>query len=282
MARARNIKPGLFRNEVLGVADPIYTLAFEGLWIYADREGRLEDRPMRLKADIFPYRDVRMEDVLGWLQQRGFIVRYRVKGAAYIEIVNFAKHQNPHVKEAPSAIPSPSEADPEEEPATAQNHASTVQAQCENGASTSAALRIPDSGFRIPDTGSLIPDPLTHKATAPESGRAEAAVCVSEAGRICFALKRAGVSDVNPGHPTLNTLLKAGATVDEFLGAAKTGEGKGFAYVLGIVAKQRTRAADIAQKIVHGPLSPNPVQNTPSRNKNTGAGAAIYAGAFND
>ena len=26
-----------------------------GLWTQADREGRLEDRPMRLKASLFPY-----------------------------------------------------------------------------------------------------------------------------------------------------------------------------------------------------------------------------------
>ena len=51
MARSRNIKPSLFKNEVLGVADPLYTILFEGLWVLADREGRLEDRPLRIKAE---------------------------------------------------------------------------------------------------------------------------------------------------------------------------------------------------------------------------------------
>ncbi len=55
--RARNIKPGFFKNEHLGTADPIVALLFEGLWLLADRDGRLEDRPLRIKAEIFPYRE---------------------------------------------------------------------------------------------------------------------------------------------------------------------------------------------------------------------------------
>ena len=53
MARARNIKPGFFKNEILGVADPLYSLLFEGLWVLADRAGRLEDRPFASRARSF-------------------------------------------------------------------------------------------------------------------------------------------------------------------------------------------------------------------------------------
>ena len=107
MARARNIKPGLFKNEVLGVADPIYTLAFEGLWLLADREGRLEDRPLRIKAETFPYRDgVDINAILDWLKENDFITRYTVAGKAFIQINNFGKHQNPHKNEPESVIPS--------------------------------------------------------------------------------------------------------------------------------------------------------------------------------
>src|SRR5690606_4471799 len=105
MARARNIKPALFKNEVLGVADPLYTLLFEGLWLLADREGRLEDRPLRIKAEIFPYRDsVKIDDMLSWLDENGFIVHYQVGEGRFIEVLNFNKHQNPHKNEAPSEI----------------------------------------------------------------------------------------------------------------------------------------------------------------------------------
>jgi len=30
-------------------------LLYPGLWMLADREGRLEDRPLRIKAEILPY-----------------------------------------------------------------------------------------------------------------------------------------------------------------------------------------------------------------------------------
>ena len=106
MARARNIKPALFKNEVLGVADPLYTLCFEGLWLLADRDGRLEDRPIRIRAEIFPYREgLNIESILEWLACNDFIIRYRHGENRYIQIVNFAKHQNPHKNEAPSEIP---------------------------------------------------------------------------------------------------------------------------------------------------------------------------------
>lgn len=107
MARARNIKPALFKNEILGVADPIYTLLFSGLWLLADREGRLEDRPLRIKAELFPYREgIDMPAMLGWLRDSGFIYRYSYGENRYIEIANFTKHQNPHKNEVPSEIPS--------------------------------------------------------------------------------------------------------------------------------------------------------------------------------
>lgn len=147
MARARNIKPGLFKNEVLGVADPIYTLLFEGLWLLADREGRLEDRPLRIKAEVFPYRDgINMEAMLGWLVDAGFIQRYQVGGLALVQILNFAKHQNPHKNEPESSYPGPE----------------VIGTTSENIGTTRA-----DPGFLIPDSGLLIaPIPAT-AAAAP-------------------------------------------------------------------------------------------------------------------
>lgn len=75
-------------------------------------------------------------------------------------------------------------------------------------------------------------------------------------GQICKALKLAGVSDVNPGNQTLRALLDAGATLDEFTGAgAKAVDGgKGFAYALGIVKRDREQAAAMAGKLHRGEL----------------------------
>lgn len=111
MARARNIKPGLFKNEVLGVADPLYTLLFEGLWVLADREGRLEDRPLRIKAEVFPYRNVDVDPMLEWLRTHDFIRRYEVASKRYILVCEFVKHQNPHKNETESVIPPPGDDD---------------------------------------------------------------------------------------------------------------------------------------------------------------------------
>lgn len=108
MARSRNIKPGLFKNEVLGVADPIYTLLFEGLWVLADREGRVEDRPLRIKGEIFPYREgLNVDEMLDWLQANGFIRRYVSRGKKCIVVCEFIKHQNPHKNESDSELPAP-------------------------------------------------------------------------------------------------------------------------------------------------------------------------------
>ena len=55
MARARNIKPGFFKNEFLADLPFETRLLFIGLWTLADREGRLEDRPRKIKMELFAY-----------------------------------------------------------------------------------------------------------------------------------------------------------------------------------------------------------------------------------
>ncbi len=77
MARARNIKPSFFTNELLGTEDPMVSLTFAGLWCLADKEGILEDRPLRIKAELFPYREnLDVNGYLTVLQRLGFIHRY--------------------------------------------------------------------------------------------------------------------------------------------------------------------------------------------------------------
>ena len=103
--RARNIKPGFFKNDTLAELDFAGRLLFIGLWGIADRAGRLEDRPKKIKAEVFPYDEVNVDSFLGELARLGFILRYEVEGERYIQIVHFDKHQNPHPREAPSNIP---------------------------------------------------------------------------------------------------------------------------------------------------------------------------------
>ena len=106
MARARNIKPSFFTNDTLSECSRDARLLFIGLWTIADREGRLHDKPKRIKVEVFPYdNDVDCDELLNQLALNGFIKRYEVDGNRYISIPNFAKHQNPHFKEKASEIP---------------------------------------------------------------------------------------------------------------------------------------------------------------------------------
>jgi hypothetical protein len=108
--RARNIKPGFFSNEDLAEMLPEGRLLFIGLWCLADREGKLEDRPKRIKGELFRFDDIpveRLDSLLEQLSSLGLIIRYEVTGSKYIKIPKFLKHQRPHHNEKPSTIPEP-------------------------------------------------------------------------------------------------------------------------------------------------------------------------------
>jgi len=105
MARARNIKPGFFKNELLAELPVSTRLIFIGLWCLADREGRLENRPKRIKLELLPFDSVVVGQALVELEQHGFIERYEASGLQVIHILNFSKHQSPHGTERDSHLP---------------------------------------------------------------------------------------------------------------------------------------------------------------------------------
>jgi hypothetical protein len=105
--RSRTVRPGFFRNESLAECDPLTRLLFVGLWCLADREGRLEDRPKRIRADALPYDDCDVNAMLDQLHAAGFIIRYEVDGQKLIQITTFGQHQNPHPKELSEGLPPP-------------------------------------------------------------------------------------------------------------------------------------------------------------------------------
>jgi hypothetical protein len=111
MARIRQIKPEFFLDDELATTSRDGRLLFIGLWTIADREGRLEDRPGKIKAQIFPY-DVdlsyqKIDALLSNLYELNFIIRYQINTHKYIQIRSFSKHQHCHVKESPSTIQAP-------------------------------------------------------------------------------------------------------------------------------------------------------------------------------
>lgn len=165
--RARNVKPSLFKNELLATSDPLYTWLFQGLWCMADREGRLEDRPRRIHLEVNPGRAYEgTEAALAWLSKHGFILRYTHSSGQYIQIVNFAKHQNPHMRESASTIPAPG---------ASTEQASDIAAHINTSESDSSTGPAPDSHQSspalspspLPDSPSLIPEEEPTAAARP-------------------------------------------------------------------------------------------------------------------
>jgi hypothetical protein len=174
--RARNIKPGFFKNEYLVNLDPLVRLLFAGLWCLADREGRLEDRPGKIKIEVLPGDDCDVEQMLEDLARpqgpngERFIRRYLVESRRCIQVLNFVRHQNPHIREAASLLPTPPvevDAMQRASDATILHQASTVLA-AEKHQTRPADSLIPDS--LIPDfliADSLIPKRLLTSAAKP-------------------------------------------------------------------------------------------------------------------
>ena len=184
MARARNIKPGFFKNEDLAECSPWARLCFAGLWTLADREGRLEDRPKRIKGELFAFDSVETDPLLVELERHGFIMRYEVENRGFIQIIAFHKHQNPHHKEPSSEIPSPQSLglcqhgtdikpeafNPSSEIPSPQSLVKTetspgllVDESSKHGGKT---VLNPDSLLLIPESGFLIPELIPSEAKA--------------------------------------------------------------------------------------------------------------------
>lgn len=161
--RARNLKPGFFKNYELADAGPIAQLLFQGLWLLADKEGRLKDQPRLIKAEIFPYYEADVNGELTVLARLGHIRRYVTAGIAVIEVCNFKKHQSPHHTERASDLPAPDPASPCISTPPEINREVTVKSPLEHGGNPSDSL-IPDS----PNHDSLIPDSLTHESVPSE------------------------------------------------------------------------------------------------------------------
>lgn len=143
--RSRNIKPGFFKSEYVADLDHKTRLLFIALWCYADRDGRFEYRPRKIKAEIFPYEDGDITVNLQLLADHGFIKVYQVGDDTFCQVNNFSKHQSPHHSEKKSIIP--------------YLNQKTVDLPVGNGRNP------PDS--LIPD--SLIPDSSNKNTFPPES-----------------------------------------------------------------------------------------------------------------
>jgi hypothetical protein len=219
----RMLKPGFFTNDELASLVPLGRLLFAGLWTIADRSGRLEDRPLRIRAEVLPYDgDADVDALLVELADRGFILRYEANGRRYIQVVNFEKHQSPHIREPASTIPAPNDAGeapdtPGASPVLAHDINSAEHppshAETETETETETESREDEA------EGELVTRPPAAAVTAlahPKSLEPRYSADF-EAWWSAYPRKREKVE----AFAVYEKTLKAGATVDELLAAAR-------------------------------------------------------------
>jgi hypothetical protein len=248
MARARNLKPGFFKNEDLAECSFEARLCFAGLWTLADREGRMEDRPKRIKGELFAFDSVDVESLLAELAQYRFILRYEVDGLRLIQILKFSDHQNPHHREPESELPPPQSpglkpvakpAEPEAGP-----RLDPPSDDLEGGSNRA------ESGNWVSESGTLIP---SSGATPPSA---------AVAARVDLVTRFKAVGIMPGSTPQLDAMVTAGITWDEIepLLPQATGKRNAIAYIAAAVSDQRQRAAAtvIAAKPSAANTSTNP------------------------
>lgn len=105
MARIRTIKPEFFDDIKLSEVSAFARLTFVGLWTQADREGRLEYEPKRLRVRILPFDAVDFHALIEELITAGVVSLYDTDRCKVLQVKGFSKHQRPHPKEPVSELP---------------------------------------------------------------------------------------------------------------------------------------------------------------------------------
>lgn len=217
--RARNIKPGFYENEVLGKMSPMAHLLFPYLWMECDWMGRMEYRPIRLKAKAFPYRDADIDKLCDELEDGNLIVRYGHPNCEHwiLEVKNFTKHQNPCKKEreAPSKLP-------EKDSNSFRYDSSTVPVRYQYGTSTGSVPLITDSLILISDVpvsangGSASPPPVPEKEKPKPDPNCQA---VLDGWAKATAIRTDWIPQPKmPGNKDTKNLLKLRASEADFVG----------------------------------------------------------------
>jgi hypothetical protein len=103
--RTRLIHPDFFIDPTLAALSDFTRLVFVGLWVLADREGRLVDSVKVIDGLILPLDERSCAPALEDLAAAKRILRYTTARGPVIQIVHFLRYQKPHLREKPSALP---------------------------------------------------------------------------------------------------------------------------------------------------------------------------------
>lgn len=233
-------------------------LLFIGMWNFCDDRGVHPVAYKTLKAEVFPADDVTVAQVRQWIEEitlQNLISAFSDENGREWWFVTGWHHQLIN-RPSKSRYPSPPRKAPLPEAAGRGDSQNEYDDSNENeqeihGALTEDSLT-EGKGREGNSKGKEKP---IHTPTIVSNSNQEQPE-PTPAARVCLELKNLGLSDLNPAHPVLLELLKAGATVDEFIQACTLAKekGKGFGYILGIVKSQRKEARDAATQVLHGDL----------------------------
>jgi hypothetical protein len=139
MARIRQIKPEFYLDDELVQCSRDARLLIPGFRMLAGRAGRLENRPAKIKAQVFRYDTdldaAKIVQFLGELEKHRFIFIYDIDDRSSIQVRTFEKHQHCYVNDPSSQIPEPKRDKPVRKE-RCKHRTSTVQAPCKNDAGT--------------------------------------------------------------------------------------------------------------------------------------------------
>lgn len=105
MARIRTIKPEFFTSEDIVTMSPLARLLYVALWCEADREGRMEWKPVTFKMRYLPGDDCDINALAKELTEKGLLILYQAVDKCLAEIPTFSKHQVINNRESPSTLP---------------------------------------------------------------------------------------------------------------------------------------------------------------------------------
>lgn len=239
MPRARNIKPAVMADDVLAELGPFTRLLhIVCLPMLADREGRLEDRPKKIRGEAFPYeKKLDIEKMLVELFDHGYIDRYSVGSRNIIQLLDFPTVQSPHGTEKDSLLPDRTGILTVHE-RTLKGYATgkfksaialTVKDQVNNSA---AQVSPPVLHSLIPDPGSQNPDVLIPDTLAAD---------VDNSDSVCVVLIDHEIQYVNAKDSRFQSLVGQDSSEALWKEAANIARSKNkttFEYVMGIVGNK--------------------------------------------
>lgn len=214
----RYLKPGIRDSERINALSADAEVFYYRLIVTVDDFGRADARPAMLKAACFPVKDsatsAKCAEWLDELARADLIIPYESGGKPYLQMQKW--DNQPRAKD--SKFPAPADA--------------CIQ--------TYADARSPRTVLPVTGTG-------TENRNARTDARASDEKQPTKAGTVCRAMMDAKLSAVNPGDPRLIALIDQGATVEEFTGLAAeaVSKGKGFAWVMHVLAARREEAAKL-------------------------------------